>query len=225
LKSCIFTTYNYQIESRIIDEHQKVINRMIENTGIVFMPLRYNLPRKFILHYQTLDYGLPYLLKDFDNFLVLDVDCIPLDKDVLKYTFERIAQNILIGTAQRSMHIDNNKHVYVGSPCIGFSKTLFERIGSPSFVPTNRGDTAEEFSYRCEEINNEIEIFMPSKYEAEPFGGPAWELDTPEKKYGIGTTFVDKNGKEMFYHLFESRRHVHNELFYNKCGEILNAKS
>lgn len=222
MASCILTTFNYQIDQKLITEHQKVMNKMTEGTDIQFIPLRYNLPRKMLLHYQTLDYGLKNLIGSFDNFLILDVDCIPLNKDALVYTFERIKQNVLIGTAQRSMHIENNKHVYCGSPCVGFSKELFYRLGSPSFIPTERGDTAEELTYRAEEIGNEIEIFMPSKYEAEPFGGPAWELHSAEVKYGVGTTFIDKNGDEMYYHLFESRRHVHNQLFFNKCKEVLN---
>lgn len=220
MRKCIFTSYNYQVEQRVIDEHAKVINALIQNTDIVFMPLRYNVPRKLLLHYQVLDYGFKYLTKDFDAILTLDVDCIPLSKSALLYTFEQIQKNIYIGTAQRSMHIDNNKHVYIGSPCFGLTSKMFDEMGRPSFVPTARGDTAEELSYIAEEKGIPMEIFMPLKYQKDPFGGPAWELDTPDKKYGVGTTFIDGNNKEVFYHLFESRRHVHNDLFINKCKEV-----
>jgi hypothetical protein len=221
MKKCIFTSYNYQIDPRVIEEHSKVISSLLHNTDIVFKPLRYNLPRKMLLHYQVLDYGFSYLIHEFDYILTIDVDCIPLTKSALQYTFDKIQNNIFIGTAQRSMHIDNNKHVYIGSPCFGLSTELFHKMGKPSFIPTNRGDTAEELSYIAEEKNIEMEIFMPSKYERDPFGGPAWELDVPSKKYGIGTTFVNGNNDEMFYHLFESRRHVHNDLFINKCKEVV----
>lgn len=220
MRKCIFTSYNYQIDQRVIDEHAKVIGRLVQGTDIVFMPLRYNVPRKLLLHFQVLDYGFKYLTNQFDAILTIDVDCIPLSKTALLYTFDRICSGVYIGTAQRSMHIENNKHVYVGSPCFGITSQMFDFMGRPSFVPTVRGDTAEELTYIAEERNIPIEIFMPSKYEKEPFGGPAWELDTPDKKYGVGTTFIDSKGNEVFYHLFESRRHAHNDLFINKCREV-----
>lgn len=220
-RPCILTTFNYQIEQDVISKHNEVMTRITQDTGITYIPLRYNLPRKFILHWQTIEYGLQNLFGSFDGFLILDVDCVPLSKSALIYTFEQIEKNILIGTAQRSMHIENNKHVYVGSPCVGFTKDLYRELGYPSFVPTERGDTAEELTYKAEELNKPIEIFRPISYEADPFGGPAWELETPDVKYGIGTTFVNSDNKEMFYHLFESRRHVNNKLFLNKCKEIL----
>lgn len=220
MRKCVFTSYNYKIDPRVIEANAQVINKLIEGTDIVFVPLRYNLPSKLILHYQVLDYGFKYLTKDYDAILTLDVDCIPLSKTALLTTFDLIEKGEYVGTAQRSMHIDNNKHVYVGSPCFGITTELFNKMGRPSFVPTHRGDTAEELSYIAEEMNIPIRIFMPSKYEKDPFAGPAWELDTPDKKYGVGTTFVDESGNEMFYHLFESRVHAHNELFLNKCKEV-----
>lgn len=220
MRKCIFTSYNYQIEPRIIEAQSEVMCKLLEGTDIKFVPLRYNLPRKLILHYQVLDYGFKYLTNDYDAILTIDVDCIPLSKSALLYTFDKIQKGVYIGTAQRSMHIDNNKHVYIGSPCFGLTSEMFNRMGRPSFVPTNRGDTAEELSYIAEEMQMPMEIFMPSKYEKDPFAGPAWELDTPDKKYGVGTTFVNENKNEMFYHLFESRVHAHNELFLNKCKEV-----
>jgi len=220
MRKCIFTSYNYQINQHLIDAHAKVINGMIQGTDIVFMPLRYNVPRKLLLHYQVLDYGFKHLTEQYDAILTIDVDCIPLTKSALLYTFDRICSGVYIGTAQRSMHIQNNKHVYIGSPCFGVTSKMFNEMGRPSFIPTERGDTAEELTYIAEERGMPIEIFMPSKYEKDPFGGPAWELDTPDKKYGVGTTFVDGNGKEVWYHLFESRRHAHNDLFVAKCQEV-----
>lgn len=220
-KTCIFTTYNFQINQALIDAHHAVIYRLIEGTGISLMPLRYNLPHKFIKHYQALDYGLVRLVNEYENILTLDVDCIPLSKDALIYTVEQIEKNVLIGCAQRSMHIENNKHVYVGSPCFGMSTDLYQGLNTPSCAPTARGDTAEELTYLAEELGYDVEKFMPHKYELDPLAGPAWELDTPDKKYGIGTTFVNTAGDEMFYHLFESRTKAFDHLFIKKCAELL----
>jgi hypothetical protein len=62
---------------------------------------------------------------------------------------------------------------------------------------------------------------MPSKYESDPYDGTQWDLGTNKPKYGVGTTFINEAGVEMFYHLFESRRLVHDQLFINKCKEVL----
>jgi uncharacterized protein (TIGR02466 family) len=221
MKSCILTTFNFQIDQQLVDYSSKVLSKFISNTDVDYIPLRYNLPNRLISHYQSLDYGVEHLLDRYSYFLILDVDCIPLSQNSIEYIFEKIKNNILIGTAQRSMHIDNNKHIYVGSPCIGFSKELFEKIGRPSFAPTSRGDTAEELTYLCESNGIEIETFMPSSYEKDPLGGPAWELSDPSVKYGIGTTFVNEDNNEMFYHLFESRVEEHNNLFFKKCNDVL----
>jgi hypothetical protein len=40
-------------------------------------------------------------------------------------------------------------------------------------------------------------------------------------EYGIGTTFINQYGKEMFYHLFQSRFGKFNDLFFVKCAELL----
>lgn len=219
-KTCIFTTYNFQIDEKLIQAHHAVINKIIAGTGVVFMPLRYNLPRKFIQHYQALDYGLIRLVNEYDNILTLDVDCIPLSTDALMYTVEKIEQNTLIGCAQRSMHIENDRHIYVGSPCFGLNKNLYQMFNS-STVPTIRGDTAEEFTYLAEQQGVTVEMFTPSKYETDPLGGPAWELADSTQRYGIGTTFNNHLNSEMFYHLFESRTGAFNQLFINKCKELL----
>lgn len=221
MRSCIFTSYNFQIEQDLIEAQAQTIRHLIKDTPIDFMPLRYTLSEKHILHYQALDYGLNHLFNEgYDNILVLDVDAIPLSTNALLYTFDQIINGIYIGCAQRSMHIENNKHVYIGSPVFGISKSVYKQMGSPSCIFTNRGDTTEELTYIAEENNIPFEILMPSNYEASPYGAPYWELGTPDQRYGIGTTFVNSKNDEMFYHLFESRTNLFNNLFIQKCHSI-----
>ena len=53
-------------------------------------------------------------------------------------------KDILIGNAQRSMHIENDEHMYIGSPCLCLSKNLYEKFGRRSFAPDHiKGDTCE----------------------------------------------------------------------------------
>jgi hypothetical protein len=216
----VFTSFNFHIDASLVESSIKYMGKVVENLGIDYRPLEYFYSYEQVEHWQTLDFGVNSLFEQgYDDILILDTDCIPLGRAALRYMFHQIEKGILIGTAQRSMHIENNKHVYVGSPCMGISKELFEKLGKPSFKYTSRGDTSEELSYIAEEKGLPIELLMPSKYEKDPWGGPAWELDTPDKKYGIGTTFVDKEGTEIIYHLFEGRVAPHAPLFVKKAEE------
>ena len=221
MNRCVFTSFNNQIRSSLVVNQHKVITKLISGTDIVFKPLFYPLSNQQIIHGQVLDLFVPKLLEEYDNILVIDVDCIPLSQEALLQSFDIIEQGSLFGCAQRSLHIDNDEHVYIGSPCIGFSKDTFLALGSPSFLPTDRGDTAEELTYLAESNIIPLQILMPSKYESDPYDGTQWNLGAGRPRYGIGTTFVNAEGDELFYHLFESRRLVHDYLFINKCKEVI----
>ena len=219
-KKVIFTSFNFHIDAGLVESSLKYMNKVVEGLDIEYRHLEYFYSYEQVEHWQTLDFGVNSLFEQgYDDIFILDTDCIPLNREALTYTFDKIAKGVLIGTAQRSMHIENNKHIYVGSPCTGISKELFQKLGKPSFRYTSRGDTTEELTYIAEEKGLPIEMFMPSSYQKDPYAGAAWELDTPDKKYGIGTTFVDKEGNEMIYHLFEGRIAPHAPLFVKKCEE------
>jgi hypothetical protein len=102
---------------------------------------------------------------------------------------------------------------------------MYEKLGKPIWKPTYRGDIGEELCYVAEEKGVEIEMFMPGKYEELPYytntERKAWDLRDGDPQFGIGTTFVDKDGNEMFYHLFQSRLNVFNHLFFLKCASIM----
>ena len=221
MNRCIFTSFNSQIRPNLVQASHEVLLKLVANTDIQYRPLFYPHSNQELIHGQVLDIFVPELLKEYDSVLVLDIDCIPLSRAALKKTFEAIEQGSLFGCAQRSLHIDNDEHVYIGSPCIGFSKQTFSKLGSPSFLPTDRGDTAEELTYLAESSIIPLQVLMPSKYESDPYDGTQWNLGTGKLRYGIGTTFVNTGGEEMFYHLFESRRLVHDYLFINKCKQVL----
>ena len=62
---------------------------------------------------------------------------------------------------------------------------------------------------------------MPKSYIRDDLGGK-WNLGKGRGSYGVGTTYVNSLGVEMFFHLFSSRQRVYNTYFYDKCEEILN---
>lgn len=224
MRNVIFSYCNFQINPIIAEYKQMVMDKLLSGTEYEYKFLRYNLPDGQMFPDDVMNYAIPSLfVEGFDNILILDIDCIPLNNLALDYVFEKANQGVLIGNVQRSHYIENNKHLFIGSSCLCLSKTVFDQLGKPNFCPTVRGDIAEEFVYLAEEKNIPIEFFVPHSYEASPHGASEWELDGQMKPYGIGTTFMRETGEETFYHLFESRTNLHVDKFVAKCNEVLNS--
>jgi hypothetical protein len=184
----------------------------------------YNAKDGEIFPNQVLNYGLHELFykHNYESVLILDIDCIPLNNDSISYIFNEAERGKLIGNIQRSNHINNNQHVYVAPSCVCITRELFEKLGKPSFDITNRGDIGEELTYLAEQMGIEIEMFMPSEYTELPYNqNEPWDQKDGMPKYGVGTTFVNKNGDKMFYHLFQSRLNHFSNLFFLKCADLL----
>ena len=222
MRNTIFSYCNFQIHPDIPTHQAKVIEKITHNLGIDFNPLTYNAKDGDMVPDQVIEYGISELYNQgYDNILLLDIDCVPLNIDALLYTFHKASQGVLIGNAQRSNHLDNDKHVFIGSSCLCLNRTVYERLGKPSFKPTNRSDIAEELVYIADDIGLPKEIYEPLNYEASPYGCDYWPLNDSMPNYGIGTTFKRYDGHPMFYHLFESRLNINVERFVNKCNSIL----
>jgi hypothetical protein len=223
MKRCIFTAYNFQVDPRYPELHARVCDKF-KSQDTDYLPLRYDRPDGMVVHWQVLDYALPELFykSGYDSVLVLDLDCIPLSARALEKTFELAEKDALVGNIQRSNHIENDKHVYVGSSCFALTRSMYEKMGKPSANLTYRADTIEEYTYACEEKDLPVVKYMPKSYEAIPYSiNTPWQLADGMPEYGIGTTFVDEDGAEMFYHLFESRYHGNIGKFISKCDTIL----
>jgi len=171
--------------------------------------------------------------KKHDAIMFLDIDCLPLENNALNYFFERAYMGKLIGSAQRSNHIQNNQHVFCAPHNVTFTVEMYRKLGNPSFMSNYRGDVAEELTFRARESNIPIEILMPLRYDAPPIrmdwepkdSPPYWDLADGMPKYGIGTTFGLVSGDdtlELFWHMYQSFHPRQNERFIKKCEELLN---
>ena len=220
MKRAILTYYNDEIDKNLLMYQQKVLDKF--NTTADYYPLFCKVGIDQIIHYQALDYGVAQLFhEEYDSVLILDIDCIPLNSYALEYTFEKAEQNILIGDAQRSGHIDNDEHLYIGSSCFCLSRKIYEDFGKMTFAPDHiQADTCEYYTYEAEKRGVELEIYMPKTYIRDAVGC-SWDLGKGRGKFGIGTTFMNQKGVEMFFHLFSSRDRVYNTYFYDKCEEVL----
>jgi hypothetical protein len=145
----------------------------------------------------------------WELFFLIDIDCIPLRPDSIAKALDGARGGALVGCAQRANHIENGGHVYAGPCALAFSRTLWNRAGRPSFTETSRGDTAEEFSFRCEERALPIELLWPTHVE-----DPQWDL-SEGRRFGFGTTYGD-----AFYHCFQSGIVDMRERFRRRCFAV-----
>ncbi len=223
-KKAIFTFYNIQIDKKMAKLHHEVVRKYNNVENCDFLPLEYQKPDGEMYPDDAMDYGVKHLFyeKDYDTILILEVDCLPLNHQSFNYTFEQAEKGILVGNSQRSMHIENNEHVYVAPSAFCLTKSLYEKLGRLRFAPSRRGDIAEEYTFRCEEMNIPVEKFYPKSFIRKNVRQDVWNLGTNGPEYGIGTIFINKEEKETFFHLFESRFHLWNDIFYDKCIELLN---
>lgn len=167
---------------------------------------------------------------DHDVVLFLDIDCVPLSEVAIDYYLEVASKGKLIGNIQRSNHLSNNQHVFAAPSALGISRETFIKIGKPSASETPRSDVAEEYTWKAEKHNVELELILPLSYTDPPirFGWEKeykdhWALKDGMPVYGRGTTFgTDKLGS-LFYHNFQIFQPGEQEKFWNKCEGLLNA--
>ena len=221
---CIATIFMSNIDEKMVNMQRLVVAKY-NKSGIVHYPVLTGADPG-----TTMDKLVPMLeQRGHDAVMFLDVDALPLTDAALDYFFQQAYAGKLIGSAQRSNHIQNNQHVFAAPHNITFTIDMYKNIGSPSFSPNQRGDVAEELTFAAEENNIPVEIVMPLHYDAAPIrmdwepkdAPPYWDLADGMPKYGIGTTFGTE-GNGMFWHVYQSFHPGQNERFLKKCEEILN---
>jgi hypothetical protein len=159
----------------------------------------------------------PYAIDNFlnneawDIAVIFDIDCIPLDGEYLWKEIGFVTRRRwLIGAAQHASHIPNSID-YMSPAFMILHRELWEQMGKPSFLPTERGDVGAEITYKALEHN--LHYFM---LPVEAVEVPMWELASG-KKFGIGTNYGD-----VIYHAFESRMNGDaRSRFIQKCSQVI----
>ena len=221
---CIATLFMKNIDPVILENQKKVLQKF-NKSNIPHYPVLTDAPPGY-----TMDKLVDMLEeRGHDAIMFLDIDCLPLNSDVLDYFFNKAYSGTLIGDAQRSNHIQNDQHVFCAPHNVTFTIEMYRKLGNPSFSPNHRGDVGEELTFKARESNIPIEIIMPLRYDAPPIrmdwepkdSPPYWDLADGMPKYGIGTTFGTE-GNEMFWHMYQSFYPGQKERFIKKCEDILN---
>ncbi len=199
------TFYTDNVDPRIPEMQKKVF-------GMFGIPLHQIKPRNWEGHGGTIDGWLEVvsLMQSMrDEVIILwDIDCIPLQKDIVNKA-EIFARNGgIIGVAQKASHIPNSI-VYAGPAFLAFSMKTYKALGSPTFTCTDRSDCGGELTYKAIESGLEMILLRPTHVEK-----PMWDL-TENTKFGPGTTFDN-----VIYHAFYSRKN-NGDMFIKKCEEVI----
>lgn len=149
-----------------------------------------------------------------DVVVIIEPDCIPLNRNnVLKCIYHAYNYETFVGIAQVSNHIPPKSHIYAAPGFFCIRKSVYDKLGRPSFSETGRSDTAEELCYVAEERGVRYRALLPTHFEREPSEG-LWPLGSLGY-YGIGTVFDN-----TVYHLYQSRMAENIELFVKRCEEV-----
>jgi hypothetical protein len=214
MKPIILSPYMDNISPRIIEAQKAVVKKLCPD-----IPLYQH--RTTTPHGDTLNFLLNWMMASgYDTALILDIDAIPLTRSAVLTTLQLAHRGAIVGNILRSNHIANDEHTFIAPSFMGIDIWKWHLWGKPSFMPTSRGDVAEEVTYRWEDNKGEVLYYMPISFEAPPIEAPSWKLADGMPEYGCGTTF-GAEGVPVSYHAFQISHGKNVDNFLAKCDEVL----
>ena len=151
-----------------------------------------------------------------DVIVFLDIDAIPLTEDAIP----RLAQlaydnNTIAGAPQRSNHIENDKHIFVGPCVLAIQPDLYRELKCPPARETTRGDVAEEWTYALEASGREPMYLKVLDYKKDSIVWPGIN----DEPYGLDTKYGFE--KQMFHHSYFGRDPRQQHSFITLCKTLL----
>jgi hypothetical protein len=128
-----------------------------------------------------------------DVALLTDIDCFPLNREIVARAFAAARDGAIFGCAQSTNHIDPDR-LFVAPMFMAISRKTWEALGRPSFKPDAQNDVAKRLNDIARARGVAIEMLYP-------WGAivPKWRLGDVGL-YGLGTFY-----RGGVFHLFESR--------------------
>ena len=234
MKACIASYFMPNINQRTV-KLQKLVVDKFNKTKLPHIVMQGEIPHGIFMDYIWAVNGAPNEKLNvkqefvFDVVLFLDIDCLPVSETAIDYYVNKASKGILIGNAQRSGHIDNGNHLFAAPSAVALSKESYIKIGKPSAIETSRGDVAEEYTWKAEEVGVKVDMSLPTKYDRDVYRydweqdrRPYWTLENGLPNYGLGTTYGNQEIGDMFWHNFQIRVPGQQEQFWKKCEDLLN---
>ena len=169
--------------------------RVVEAQRAVFAHFGYEIDqreRTGLNHGDFLDGFMAELGPD-DAALLTDIDCFPLNREIVARAFAAAREGAIFGCAQSTNHIDPDR-LFVAPMFMAISRKTWDALGRPSFRPDAENDVAQRLNDIARERGVKIEMLYP-------WGAivPKWRLGDVGL-YGLGTFY-----RGGVFHLFESR--------------------
>ena len=95
-----------------------------------------------------------------DVALLTDVDCFPLNRDIVDKAFAAAREGRIFGCAQATNHIDPDR-LYVAPMFMAISRKTWDRLGRPSFKPDVENDVAQRLNDVARAAGVGIDMLMP----------------------------------------------------------------
>jgi hypothetical protein len=164
--------------------------------------------RTGVNHADFLDAYMADLEAD-DVALLTDIDCFPLNGEIVARAFAAAREGRIFGCAQSTNHIDPDR-IYVAPMFMAIAKRTWETLGRPSFRSDEQNDVAQRLNEVAEAQGVEIERLYPWASIV-----PKWRL-ADVGLYGLGTFY---NGG--VFHLFESRHTPFSFILFDVADAVL----
>jgi len=185
--------------------------RIVEAQRAVFAHFGYDIDqreRTGVGHGDFLDAFMAELGAD-DVALLTDIDCFPLNAEVVERAFAAARAGKIFGCAQATNHVDPDR-LFVAPMFMSLSRQTWDALGRPSFRPDAQNDVAQRLNEIARERGVEIEMLLP-------WGAivPKWRLGDIGL-YGLGTFY-----RGGVFHLFESRSTPFAFLLFDVADAVL----
>jgi hypothetical protein len=196
----IVSMYWDNMDPRIVEAQRRVFARF----GLAIDQRE----RSGIDHCDFLDAYMTELRED-DVALLVDIDCFPLNRQIVETAFAAARAGRLFGCAQSSSHIDPDR-LFVAPMFMSLSRAVWDRLGRPSFRPDPQNDVAQRLYEVAVAAGMEVEMLYP-------WGAivPKWRLGDIGL-YGLGTFY-----KGGVFHLYEGRETPFSFILFEVADAVL----
>ena len=160
-------------------------------------------------HGDFLDGYMTEIAED-DIALLMDIDCFPLNREIVDRAFAAARAGRIFGCAQSMSHVDPDR-LFVAPTFMAISRRTWDGLGRPSFRPDATNDVAQRLNELATAAGVDTEMLYPWGCIV-----PKWRL-VEIALYGIGTFY-----RGGVFHLFESRKTPFSFILYDVAEAVLN---
>jgi hypothetical protein len=143
--------------------------------------------------------------------IIVDIDCVPLNADVLASALKVAANGGIFGCAQSANHLEATDFVYAGPMFLAISGETWRKCGSPSARADETFDVGARLTFAAMQKGIPIELIYPTSVAV-----PKWPLGD-KYIFGLFTVY-----EQNVLHLFQSRNNALIKCFTDVSHEIVN---